>query len=289
MAPLVVNFNQLVDLAVNPLLGTINTSLLHNLLHVIINQMQLSTSFIEFHGIGSASIENIIVKNQTECELQVREFELIEKIDGATGNVIEGRKEVERPKSDGIVKLFTVHNNEGSSQNPTGYPLNPIQVLSLEQFKRDQRNSIHDAVAKVLPPDDKFTMPENSGSALRAMFDFINISKRLDALEIGIRQLADIMKQFKCDAERINQFQNDLKPEIEALNQKVESFYDEIQNLRSTVDENDDEENAKMIKEMEGRFSQNLKEAMTEVKLEIEKLIKLNESDGDRKLQQDER
>lgn len=57
----VVNINQIVDLAVNLSLCSINTSLLHNLLHIIINQLQLSSSFIEFRGAGSAAIENHIV------------------------------------------------------------------------------------------------------------------------------------------------------------------------------------------------------------------------------------
>jgi hypothetical protein len=52
-----------------------------------------------------------------------------------------------------------------------GYPLSPIQVLSVEQMQRRQRNSIHNLLANVLPSDEKLINAENSENPLKLMFD----------------------------------------------------------------------------------------------------------------------
>ena len=274
MASLAVNFNQLVDLAVNPSLGTINTSLLHNLLHVIINQMQLSSSFIEFQGSGSEVIENVIIKSQTECEFTIKEFEVSEMVDVATGNKIQHRQEILKPEHK-TNTVFTIRNIESHAQCPTGYPLNPIQVLSTEEPHRDQRNSVHDVLTKILPSDEKFTKMENSGSSLKAMFDFINISKRLDAIEIGIRQLADVMKQLKCDVEETRQFQHQTQSDLEELKEKLEHFSDGYATKTCKCD--DEDYKIKLFKEIDEKLNGALSGAIGSLKADLERLMMLGD------------
>jgi hypothetical protein len=60
---------------------------------------------------------------------------------------------------------------DSDCEYPMGYPLNPIQVLSVEQMQRRQRNSIHDLLANVLPSDGKLINAENSENPLKLMFD----------------------------------------------------------------------------------------------------------------------
>jgi hypothetical protein len=235
MSSLVVNFNQFVDLAVNPSMGTINTSLLQNLFHIIINQLQLSSSFIEFHGTGSATIENYILNNQHGCGLEINEFEIKEEVDEATGNIVQRRKEIKATemKIDESLKLFTVKNVETNCKYPMGYPLSPIQVLSIEKIQEHQTENIHKVViANVLPSDDKFTDEENPEKPLKAMFDYINVSKRLDALEVGIRQFAEILKKTQCESEKVDSTEKEIDPMITLLSSKVSALTEQIDELK---------------------------------------------------------
>lgn len=248
-----ISFNQFVDLSVNPSKGTINTSLLHNLLHIIINQLQLSSSsIIEFHGAGSEAIENFIVNSEQQCKLKIQEFEICFEVDAATGNIVKGQKPIQRPQTDGnSVKLFTIEKVESDSECPVGYPLNPIQLHSIGELKRIQTNSIHDVMASVMPSDDKFSKPENS---LKTLFDFINISKRLDALEIGIRQVADIVKKNQCEVERFESVRSELDPELTSLHQKVGSLSDELRNLSCKCNEENFE--VTLFQDFHGKITQ---------------------------------
>jgi hypothetical protein len=170
---LAVDFNQCVDLAVNPSNGEQYASFFFNLLRIIINQLQLSSGFIEFHGAGSAAIENHIVNNHRRCGFEKNEFEMKEEVDKATGNKLKRRWEIggKGMRMKTTTKLLSVRNMESDCEYPMGYPLSPIQVLSVEQMQRRQRNSIHDLLANVLPSDEKLINAENSENPLKLMFD----------------------------------------------------------------------------------------------------------------------
>lgn len=227
MSALAVSVIQLVDLAVNPELGTVNTSLLHNLLHIMINQLQMSAGVIEFHGSGSAAIEKLIAVSRRHCELRINEFELREEIDEPTGNVVEIRKEVEKAKCDETAKLFTVR--EVKANCPLGHPLAPIQILSTENLPKLRADSIHDVMAEALPSDEDIISAEKPGMCLKVLFDYVNHSKRLDALEIGIRQLADVLKRSQSDdIKRLDTMKSKIDPELTTLSNKVDSLADEL-------------------------------------------------------------
>lgn len=193
MSSFTLNFNQFVDLAVDPVLGSVNTPLLHNLLHIIINQMHLSSNFIEFHGIGSREIENLIVNSQRQCEVEINEFLMKEEVDETTGNIVKRQEKAHRPVSGETIKLFSIRKVEAEPKSPKGHSLNSIQMQSIDELKRLQTKSTLDVLEK--DSNDEFQSPDIS---LQTTFNLINISKRLDALETGTRQLADVLKKFNA-------------------------------------------------------------------------------------------
>ena len=282
-----VSFSQCVDLAVNPLQGTINPPLLHNLLRIIINQLQLSSSFIEFHGAGSASIENHIVNNQQRCGFEINEFEIQEEVDEA-GNKLKRRKEIkerDRNIDDVTVKLFSIRNFETDCESPIGYPLSPIQVLSTEQMQNHQRNSIHDVIFRTLPSNETIIKSEKLESPLKAMFDYINASKRLDALEIGTRQLAELLKTNQCVTEKSepktevsnDTNKKDIDPMVAALMTKVDEFLEQMTSLQCKCNDDAFKEN----------FTQEYANVLSSVKLEItnlESMCKSSFEEFDQKL-----
>lgn len=215
MPSLSTNFSQFIDLAINPSLGTINTTLLHALLHLIIDQMQLSSSLIEFYGIGSgASVENQISpdSNQQRCRVDVKQFEIKQEIEGDSSG-----KEVNDATSTkpAALKVFAITNIDCSPTTdspPSGYPLNSIQSISIEQF---QVKSIHDVVASTLPADGSIIKEEESvQNSMRTLIDLVNATNRIDALEIVVRHMAALLKEIQCEA-------NDIKASQKAIEGKI--------------------------------------------------------------------
>lgn len=275
---LTVTFNQCVDLAVNPSQGTINTSLLNNLLHIIINQLQLSKNFIEFHGAGSAAIENHIVNNHQHCEIEINEFEMEEEVDEATGNKLKKRREIKKEDEkidESTAKLFSVRNVANDCEYPMGYPLSPIQVLSIEQMQIRQRNSIHDVMANVLPSDDKIINAEKSENPLKAMLDYINVSKRLDALEIGTRQLAEVMKTSKCEDKKSEEAEvMKIDSMIASLTVKVNDLSEQIKGFKCKCSDDEFEEN--LMKLFSEKLSQEVTNLLTPLKTKTADLENAN-------------
>jgi hypothetical protein len=196
MSSLVVNFNQFIDLSVNPSHGTINTTLLHTFLHLIVDQLRLSACLIEFHGNGSASIENQILCHDNQCGLQVKQFEIKQEIDG---NTI--REEMKRCAVPEATQLFTI-TNACDLNRPIGYPLHPIQSISIEQFQKTELrvDSIHDVLGNVMPTNEAI-MKDYQGecNSVKALVDVVNCSKRIDALEIGVRHIAELVRAVQCE------------------------------------------------------------------------------------------
>jgi hypothetical protein len=225
MSSLSTNFSRFIDLTINPSHGTINTTLLHALLHLIIDQMQLSSSLIQFYGIGSgASIENQILldDNQQRCRLEVKQFEIKQEIDTESS-----RKEVNDatlvPRAQKVFAITSIDCNMPTDSPPPGYPLNPIQSISIEQFKKfdPKVNGIHDLIATTLPPDSSIIKDEKSDggaqSSMRTLIDVVNATKRIDALEIVVRQMAALLKEIQCESNELKVIQRQIESKIGKL------------------------------------------------------------------------
>lgn len=188
MSSLSVDFPRFIDLTINTTHGTINTHLLHSLLHIIVDQLKLSSSLIEFHDDGSAaaSIENQISLVEDNHRHRCR---------------VETKQEIDGEGKDAI-KVFAITNNQ-ADRHPSGYPLNPIQSISIEHFQmHDSKvNGIHDLVANAMPSDRSIIVEEQHGAnSMKTLIDLVNATKRIDALEIVARHTAALLKEIQCDS-----------------------------------------------------------------------------------------
>lgn len=196
MAPLLINLNQLVDLSVNPSNGaTINTTLLHCLLHVIVNQLNLPTCRLEFHGKGSIRIENSILQKTDNCELDLKEFDVINVMDSVTNIPYQKRKEKECLKQSEVTKIITISDAFSQEHMMAGFPLQPIPVISLEDFEKLELkvDSFHDIIGHIIPTNSEIM---NNGP-MNNLMNILNLTKRVEALEIAEIQLAELMKRIQ--------------------------------------------------------------------------------------------
>lgn len=218
--------------------GTINTNLLHALLHIIVDQLRLSSSLIEFHDEGSAaSIENQIslVENddnhhQHRCRVEVRQLETKQEIDG------EGKD---------AIKVFAVTNNETNR-----YPLNPIQSISIEHFQMLElkvNDGIHDLVTNSMPTDRSIIIEEQQHhhddvtNSMKTLIDLVNATKRIDALEIVARQTAVLLKEIQCDSTaKLIEMQNEIVSKMAKFEAFILECRETFETHRRSLSDKDD-------------------------------------------------
>ena len=228
MAPLLINLNQLVDLSVNPSNNaTINTTSLHCLLHVIVNQLNLQTCRVEFHGQGSNRIENSILDQTENCELDLKEYDVTNAIDLTTNTTYQKRFEKECLKETEVTKIITISDACRQDHNKAGFPLQPIPVISMEEFEKLEMkvHSIHDVIGHILPTTSEII---NNGS-MNNFMDILNITKRVEALEIADIKLAELMKHIQCGSVALDSsiIPGELKEVIREEVYNTESFQGE--------------------------------------------------------------
>lgn len=225
----VVNFNQLVDLVVNPSQGTINIALMHNLLHIVIDQLQLSSELIEFHGVGSAAIENLIVNSRRNCGLEINEFKVLTEVDDASGNIVKRREQIQKLESNEKVKVFTIRVDSNVEECPLGSQLNLIQFNSNEGIQKLEDDNVHDVnLHDVIHITDISGNREDENS-FKENYNFKNISERIDALEVEIQQLKEVLKRNQNDVRRSETV---LNLNASELHQRTDNFSEQIENLK---------------------------------------------------------
>jgi DNA repair exonuclease SbcCD ATPase subunit len=221
MSTLNTNFTQFIDLTINLSQGAINTTFLNALLHIIVDQLQLSSNLIELSiGSASSSLANqisLLDNRENRYRVEVRQLEIKQEIDG-------GRDAVPM-----AMKVFAITNNDtdvdgqqkASSTIPSGYPLNPIQSISIEQFKtlETKVNGIHELIADALPSDRSIIKEEQQQdggerNSMKTLIDLLNATKRIDALEIVVRQTASVLRSIECDSIRLNEMQKEIEEKI---------------------------------------------------------------------------
>lgn len=253
MSTLNTNFNQFIDLTINPSQGTINTTLLHALLHIIVDQLQLSSNLIEL-SIGSAAssslanqISSLLDNRENRCRVEVRQLEIKQEIDG------------ERDAVPAVTKVFAITNNDTDvgQQKASGYPLNPIQSISIEQFQttlETKVNGIHELITDALPSNRSIIKEEQS---MKTLIDLINATKRIDALEIVARQTASVLRSIECDSIRTTEMQKEIEEKIRNFEVFVAEVEESIRKHERSLDdkENHIEEVEVQINAIQGKLS----------------------------------
>jgi hypothetical protein len=152
----------------------------------------------------------------------VKQFEIKQEIDTESS-----RKEVNDatlvPRAQKVFAITSIDCNMPTDSPPPGYPLNPIQSISIEQFKKfdPKVNGIHDLIATTLPPDSSIIKDEKSDggaqSSMRTLIDVVNATKRIDALEIVVRQMAALFKEIQCESNELKVIQRQIESKIGKL------------------------------------------------------------------------
>ncbi|CAH0563970.1 unnamed protein product [Brassicogethes aeneus] len=228
----VITLPQMVDLALNsPEIGIVNFTVLHSLLHVIVQQLELSECSVEFRGSDSDRLQNYISTAKPGPIITLTEYTVGQ--DGQEKKAIrKKRKQYEQNRDKSVLRIVVGMADEkgqadAAQSEKDSKSLQTVVVVE-QSSKVDQTESPHFSVAvtqdhydhlmgdidelkeKVLELSE---LPANIGlvEALRAagkdkpspvldMFHILTLNKRMDAAEQGMEKLGTIIEDLAKEA-----------------------------------------------------------------------------------------
>lgn len=197
MAPLLISLPQMVDMALaTPETGCINLTVLHSLLHILVRHGQFEAHRVEFRGTTATDLEAMVASIPTQSPVTIAEFSISA---GDAEQPDQRSRVLSSSKPADVTTVLTIDAvpSAGSaldtSAAPAGFPLRPMQIVAGHEMLALQSRvtSIHDRLNAVLP-DDGALIATNEPQPLKHMVQMLNTSKRVDAVEIGLRRLAEM-------------------------------------------------------------------------------------------------
>lgn len=243
MPPMMIDVPQMIDLALGtPEIGVVNFNVLHALLHIITNNLQLNNTRVEFRGDQCKKIENLIKTIPIEPIIEITEYSVENETeeDGYKNRTL--KEKPDKISVDTIIvvsKTGDLGNDEESvnisrnRKNPPGFPLKPINVISTDDFREmESRNeSIHDLISNILPENRELISSSDGSNPLADMLNNLNMTKRIESLEIGTEKLTSIINDLAKEYKKMEQ----ITSEMENSSGDLKELKDQLDNLNYTV------------------------------------------------------
>ncbi|XP_030754393.1 uncharacterized protein LOC115881156 isoform X2 [Sitophilus oryzae] len=226
-----ISLPQMVDLALNsPEVGIVNFTVLHSLLHVIVNQLDLGEVNVEFRGSDSERLQNYISTARPGPIVTLTEYTI--GADGKstkkkTRRTNKGKAEEEKGQKDESQKekeIAIIKKETDSTVPETGSgsfqtivvvePASREKVADAPKFAiaitKEQLNKLQHDIKELQRQVKELTeMPgsiglieairtskEGSATPLLDMFQILTLVKRLDATEEAMNKLASMMEEL---------------------------------------------------------------------------------------------
>ncbi|CAH0563971.1 unnamed protein product [Brassicogethes aeneus] len=202
----IITLPQMVDLALNaPEIGIVNFSVLHSVLHVLVQQMNLTDCNVEFRGSDSERLQNYIASAKPGPIIALTEYTV-----GPTGEEVLKSKEEEKGKADESQTEKTEEAKsivviEQKSQTRTDTKSQFTMAITQDRYE-NLVGDIKDLQEKV---QELAELPGNLGlvntirsekpSPVLDMFHIMKISKRVDALDAGMKKISSLVEDLALE------------------------------------------------------------------------------------------
>ncbi|KAF2896223.1 hypothetical protein ILUMI_09953 [Ignelater luminosus] len=185
-----VSLPQMVDLALNcPEVGVVNFNILHSLLHVVIQQVDLLECKVEFRGNDSERVQGLIATSKPGPSLNLTEYIVTP---GKEQRKVISKKKYKRVKKEGDKKsskeevlveqeLKVIDQRKDSKEEPDHQP---SPLASTSNLEGDMQTVI------VVEPTDGATTPHVSVALSRVHFD--NMEEEIEKLKEDIQELKEL-------------------------------------------------------------------------------------------------
>ncbi|XP_072747287.1 uncharacterized protein [Anoplolepis gracilipes] len=234
-----ISLPQMLDLALgSPEIGVVNFNILHNFLHVLLQQINLQATEVEYRGENADRVKAMVQSLKLGPPLYLQEY----KITNTTGKISQQIRE------DINVKIFT-EDIQPSMEEDLKQQISPEKESDLQAVEpigngspatalafKELEQSVQKLQQQFQALEDLSTSPEivehlkgKDGDTIADVWQFININKRLDVTEQGIDKLTTMVEDVKddigtitrADMSLINTRLNELEEKVAKMEQKL--------------------------------------------------------------------
>ncbi|XP_063222697.1 uncharacterized protein LOC134531091 isoform X2 [Bacillus rossius redtenbacheri] len=271
----------LVDLAIgSPEVGAVNFTVLHAVLHVLAQQAQLSDTPVEFRGPQAERIETVAKTGVREPSIFVTEYRAVVNTkpsaqDAATpaarpeeAQLLAGQAEQDdTERSQKVVVVQSVDDSQPADPSAErtkkvipGPLISPEGVLNMQELSKLQEkvSLLHEELARLqqLPSDEEVLERARApvpGVPVEDLWKYINLEKRVEALEDAILKLSSLTQKLAKDTEQNRMAIEELNKILKRCKELVDSHENGLTDLSNRVEEQIDkrEEAARKSVELE--------------------------------------
>lgn len=247
-----ISLPQMLDLALGtPEVGVVNFNILHNFLHILLQQINLQTTKVEYRGENANRIKAMVPSLKLGPALYLQEYNITD----STGKISERiREDIDvkiftediQPLTEEDLKLtkgVTQQIGPGKESDPqtvifvepivNGSPPTALAFKELEQSVKQLQQQYQALQDLSTTPEIVERLKGRNGDPIADIWQFININKRLDASEQGIEKLTTMVQDVikgdigvftTADMSLINARLDELEEKVAKMEQKLTSL-----------------------------------------------------------------
>ncbi|XP_018359501.1 PREDICTED: glutamine-rich protein 2-like isoform X2 [Trachymyrmex cornetzi] len=239
-ASLQISLPQMLDLALGtPEVGAVNFNILHNFLHILLQQINLQAATVEFHGENADRIKRMITSMKSKPEVVQR----VRRDDGEDADILT--EDIQVPAETILRVTEDVKPQINFEKVPEAQMVVSVvndSPLTVSQFK-ELEQSVKQLQDQYQALEDLSTSPEierlkdRIADPAADVWQFSNINKRLDANEQGIDKLTTMVQDvIKGDAGVVTADTSLINTRLDELEDKVSKMEQWLTNLQAVID-----------------------------------------------------
>ncbi|KMQ98262.1 glutamine-rich protein 2 [Lasius niger] len=253
-----ISLPQMLDLALGtPEVGVVNFNILHNFLHVLLQQINLQATKVEYRGKNADRIKAMVQSLKLGPALYLQEYNITDSTGKVSQRIREDdidveifTEDIEPPTEEDLKVTKGVKQQVGP-----GKESDPQTVIFVEPVVngssptalafKELEQSVKQLQQQYQALEDLSTTPEiverlkgRNGDPIADVWQFININKRLDASEQGIEKLTTMIQDvIKGDIGVITTADMSLiNARLDKLEEKVAKMEEKLTDLQTIAD-----------------------------------------------------
>ncbi|KAG5336781.1 QRIC2 protein, partial [Acromyrmex charruanus] len=236
-ASLQITLPQMLDLALGtPEVGAVNFNILHNFLHILLQQINLQAATVNFQGENADRIKRMITSMKTKPEViqRVRRDEG-EDADILTEDIQVPAETILRVAENGKPQI----DFEKVPQMAVSVVNNSLMVSKFEELEQSvkQLQDRYQALEDLSTSPEIERLKDRIADPAADLWQFVNINKRLDTNEQGIDKLTTMVQDvIKGDVGVVTADTSLINTRLDELEDKVFKIEQWLTNLQAIVD-----------------------------------------------------
>ncbi|XP_029163056.1 glutamine-rich protein 2-like [Nylanderia fulva] len=263
-----ISLPQMLDLALGtPEIGVVNFNILHNFLHVLLQQINLQTAKVEYRGQNADRIKAMVQSLKLGPALYLQEYNVTDSTGKVSQQIREDdagveifTEDSEPPTEEDLkvtkaIKQQVTPGKEGEPQTVifvepvvNGSSPTALAFKELEQSVKQLQQQYQTLEELSTSPEIVERLKGRNGDPIADVWQFININKRLDASEQGIEKLTTMVQDVikgdidvitTADMSLINTRLDELEEKVAKMEQKLtdlQTIADLLEDISPTVD-----------------------------------------------------